>query len=231
MGSRAFDVIAEVIVLILFLLLLEPVSLLQAGIEDSEEKEIEMSQLRRRSGALERINPQSKVSSEERQVLFRCFKNGCRSGVFGRETFQVIYRSFMPQGDTNTYHCHFLFEAFENDFLGKIQLQNFLKVLEVLARATRQEKLQWKFHTYRVNKKDGYLSKEELLDIMKIVGDLEKKCTYKVRVQDQPGQHGETSLQKHTKNTDSLRKMDEDIETDQKDNNIINAMWIFSHVI
>ncbi|MGH0129740.1 UNVERIFIED_CONTAM: hypothetical protein FKN15_039720 [Acipenser sinensis] len=82
----------------------------------------------------------------------------CPSGVVNEETFKAIYSQFFPQGDSTTY-AHFLFNAFDTDHNGSVSFEDFVSGLSILLRGSVQEKLNWAFNLYDINK-DGYVTKE-----------------------------------------------------------------------
>ncbi|XP_074004434.1 Kv channel-interacting protein 4 isoform X6 [Numenius arquata] len=203
---------------------------------------MEMATVRHRPEALELLEAQSKFTKKELQILYRGFKNigcssflvfhffqECPSGVVNEETFKEIYSQFFPQGDSTTY-AHFLFNAFDTDHNGSVSFEDFVMGLSILLRGTVQEKLNWAFNLYDINK-DGYITKEEMLDIMKAIYDMMGKCTYPVLKEDAPRQHVETFFQKMDKNKDGVVTIDEFIESCQKDENIMRSMQLFENVI
>ncbi|KAM6362261.1 Kv channel-interacting protein 4 isoform 3-T3 [Alca torda] len=196
---------------------------------DTVEDEMEMATVRHRPEALELLEAQSKFTKKELQILYRGFKNECPSGVVNEETFKEIYSQFFPQGDSTTY-AHFLFNAFDTDHNGSVSFEDFVMGLSILLRGTVQEKLNWAFNLYDINK-DGYITKEEMLDIMKAIYDMMGKCTYPVLKEDAPRQHVETFFQKMDKNKDGVVTIDEFIESCQKDENIMRSMQLFENVI
>ncbi|XP_010575144.1 Kv channel-interacting protein 4 isoform X2 [Haliaeetus albicilla] len=197
--------------------------------KDTVEDEMEMATVRHRPEALELLEAQSKFTKKELQILYRGFKNECPSGVVNEETFKEIYSQFFPQGDSTTY-AHFLFNAFDTDHNGSVSFEDFVMGLSILLRGTVQEKLNWAFNLYDINK-DGYITKEEMLDIMKAIYDMMGKCTYPVLKEDAPRQHVETFFQKMDKNKDGVVTIDEFIESCQKDENIMRSMQLFENVI
>ncbi|XP_026647958.2 Kv channel-interacting protein 4 isoform X1 [Zonotrichia albicollis] len=182
--------------------------------QNTVEDEMEMATVRHRPEALELLEAQSKFTKKELQILYRGFKNECPSGVVNEETFKEIYSQFFPQGDSTTY-AHFLFNAFDTDHNGSVSFEDFVMGLSILLRGTVQEKLNWAFNLYDINK-DGYITKEEMLDIMKAIYDMMGKCTYPVLKEDAPRQHVETFFQKMDKNKDGVVTIDEFIESCQK---------------
>ncbi|XP_025928766.1 Kv channel-interacting protein 4 isoform X2 [Apteryx rowi] len=197
--------------------------------QNTVEDEMEMATVRHRPEALELLEAQSKFTKKELQILYRGFKNECPSGVVNEDTFKEIYSQFFPQGDSTTY-AHFLFNAFDTDHNGSVSFEDFVMGLSILLRGTVQEKLNWAFNLYDINK-DGYITKEEMLDIMKAIYDMMGKCTYPVLKEDAPRQHVETFFQKMDKNKDGVVTIDEFIESCQKDENIMRSMQLFENVI
>ncbi|CAL8327411.1 unnamed protein product [Lota lota] len=160
---------------------------------DSVEDELEQSAVRHRPEGLEQLEAQTRFSRKELQILYRGFKNECPSGVVNEDTFKDIYAQFFPQGDASTY-AHFLFNAFDTDHNGSVSFEDFVMGLSILLRGTIQEKLNWAFNLYDINK-DGYITKEEMLDIMKAIYDMMGKCTYPVLKEETPHQHVEIFFQ------------------------------------
>ncbi|KAK3545577.1 hypothetical protein QTP70_008125 [Hemibagrus guttatus] len=192
---------------------------------DSTEDELELSAVRHRPEGLEQLEAQSRFSRKELQILYRGFKNECPSGVVNEDTFKDIYAQFFPQGDASTY-AHFLFNAFDTDHNGA----DFVMGLSILLRGTVQEKLNWAFNLYDINK-DGYITKEEMLDIMKAIYDMMGKWTYPILKEETPRQHVEIFFQKMDKNKDGVVTIDEFIDCCQNDENIMRSMQIFENVI
>ncbi|XP_035503827.1 Kv channel-interacting protein 4 isoform X6 [Scophthalmus maximus] len=197
--------------------------------QNSVEDELELSAVRHRPEGLEQLEAQTRFSRKELQILYRGFKNECPSGVVNEETFKDIYSQFFPQGDASTY-AHFLFNAFDTDHNGSISFEDFVMGLSILLRGTVQEKLNWAFNLYDINK-DGYITKEEMLDIMKAIYDMMGKCTYPVLKDEAPRQHVEVFFQKMDKNKDGVVTIDEFIDCCQNDENIMRSMHLFENVL
>ncbi|XP_036291975.1 calsenilin isoform X2 [Pipistrellus kuhlii] len=178
---------------------------------DSSDSELELSMVRHQPEGLEQLQAQTKFTKMELQSLYRGFKN------------------FFPQGDATTY-AHFLFNAFDADRNGAICFEDFVVGLSILLRGTVQEKLKWAFNLYDINK-DGYITKEEMLAIMKSIYDMMGRHTYPLLREDAPLEHVERFFQKMDRNQDGVVTIDEFLETCQKDENIMNSMQLFENVI
>ncbi|XP_026100565.1 calsenilin isoform X1 [Carassius auratus] len=108
--------------------------------------------------------------------------------------------------------------------------QDFVIGLSVLLRGSVTEKLNWAFNLYDINK-DGYITKEEMLLIMKSIYDMMGRYTYPSVRDEAPSEHVEKFFQKMDRNRDGVVTIEEFIETCQKDENIMNSMQLFENVI
>ncbi|KAF6270438.1 potassium voltage-gated channel interacting protein 3 [Rhinolophus ferrumequinum] len=205
----------------------DPVQRCPAGL--SSDSELELSMVRHQPEGLEQLQAQTKFTKKELQSLYRGFKNECPSGLVDEDTFKLIYSQFFPQGDATTY-AHFLFSAFDADGNGAIHFEDFVVGLSVLLRGTVQEKLKWAFNLYDINK-DGCITKEEMLAIMKSIYDMMGRHTYPLLREEAPLEHVERFFQKMDRNQDGVVTIDEFLETCQKDENIMNSMQLFENVI
>ncbi|XP_047672853.1 Kv channel-interacting protein 2 isoform X1 [Tachysurus fulvidraco] len=195
----------------------------------SIEDDFELSTVCHRPEGLEKLQEQTKFTKKELQVLYRGFKNECPSGVVNEDTFKVIYSQFFPQGDSSTY-AHFLFEAFDTNKNGSVSFEDFVIGLSIILRGTIIDRLNWAFNLYDLNK-DGCITKEEMLDIMKSIYDMMGKYTYPCMQEDAPREHVENFFQKMDRNNDGVVTIDEFIESCQKDENIMQSMQLFDNVI
>ncbi|XP_075922041.1 Kv channel-interacting protein 4-like isoform X2 [Petromyzon marinus] len=198
-------------------------------LESNAEDELELATVRHRPEALDKLEAQSKFSRKELQVLYRSFKNECPSGIVNEDNFKEIYAQFFPQGDASTY-AHFLFNAFDTDHNGSLSFEDFVMGLSVLLRGTINEKLYWAFNLYDINK-DGYITKEEMLDIMRSIYDMMGKYTHPAVQDEAPLEHVEKFFQKMDKNKDGVVTIDEFMDTCKTDDSIMQSMHLFEHII
>ncbi|XP_074958280.1 A-type potassium channel modulatory protein KCNIP1 isoform X1 [Phalacrocorax aristotelis] len=197
--------------------------------QDKIEDELEMTTVCHRPEGLEQLEAQTNFTKRELQVLYRGFKNECPSGVVNEETFKQIYAQFFPHGDASMY-AHYLFNAFDTAQNGSVKFEDFVMALSILLRGTVHEKLRWTFNLYDINK-DGYINKEEMMDIVKAIYDMMGKYTYPVLKEDAPRQHVEVFFQKMDKNKDGVVTLDEFIESCQEDDNIMRSLQLFENVM
>uniref|UniRef100_A0A7D9N0N8 Kv channel-interacting protein 2 n=1 Tax=Xenopus tropicalis TaxID=8364 RepID=A0A7D9N0N8_XENTR len=178
------------------------------------EDDFELSTVCHRPEGLEQLQEQTKFTKKELQVLYRGFKNECPSGIVNEENFKQIYSQFFPQGDSSMY-AHFLFNAFDTDHSGSVSFEDFVAGLSVILRGTIDDKLNWAFNLYDLNK-DGCITKEEMLDIMKSIYDMMGKYTYPNMREEAPREHVENFFQKMDRNKDGVVTIEEFIESCQK---------------
>ncbi|XP_030626838.1 Kv channel-interacting protein 2 isoform X3 [Chanos chanos] len=197
--------------------------------QNSIEDDFELSTVCHRPEGLDKLQEQTKFTKKELQVLYRGFKNECPSGVVNEETFKHIYSQFFPQGDSSTY-AHFLFEAFDTNKNGSVSFEDFVIGLSIILRGSINDRLSWAFNLYDLNK-DGCITKEEMMDIMKSIYDMMGKYTYPCMHEDAPREHVESFFQKMDRNKDGVVTIEEFIESCQKDENIMQSMQLFDNVI
>ncbi|XP_005057976.1 PREDICTED: calsenilin isoform X2 [Ficedula albicollis] len=183
---------------------------------DSSDADVELPTIRHQPEGLEQLLARTKFTKTELQSLYRGFKNECPSGLVDEETFTLIYSRFFPQGDASSY-AHFLFDAFDADRNGALCFQDFAVGLSVLLRGTEQQKLKWTFDLYDVNK-DGYVTKEDMLEIMKSIYAMMGRCTEPALGASAPAQHVELFFQKMDRNRDGVVTFEEFLATCQETN-------------
>ncbi|XP_073778538.1 A-type potassium channel modulatory protein KCNIP1 isoform X1 [Danio rerio] len=197
--------------------------------KDKLDDDLELSIVCHRPEGLEQLEAQTNFNKKELQVLYRGFKNECPSGVVNEETFKQIYSQFFPHGDASTY-AHYLFNAFDSSHNGSIKFEDFVTALSILLRGTTTEKLEWTFNLYDINR-DGYINKEEMMDIVKAIYDMMGRFTYPALKTDTPKQHVDAFFQKMDKNRDGVVTLDEFIVSCTEDENIMRSLQLFENVI
>ncbi|XP_067376834.1 A-type potassium channel modulatory protein KCNIP2 isoform X13 [Channa argus] len=197
--------------------------------QNSVEDDFELSTVCHRPESMDKLQEQTKFTKKELQVLYRGFKNECPSGVVNEENFKTIYSQFFPQGDSSMY-AHFLFEAFDTNKNGSVSFEDFVFGLSIILRGTINDRLNWAFNLYDLNK-DGCITKEEMLDIMRSIYDMMGKYTYPTMQDDAPREHVESFFQKMDRNKDGVVTIEEFIESCKKDENIMQSMQLFDNVI
>ncbi|KAG7322686.1 hypothetical protein KOW79_014032 [Hemibagrus wyckioides] len=196
---------------------------------DKVDDELEMTMVCHRPEGLDQLEAQTNFTKQELQVLYRGFKNECPSGVVNEETFKHIYAQFFPHGDASTY-AHYLFNAFDTMNNGSIKFEDFVMGLSILLRGSVQEKLEWTFHLYDINR-DGFINKEEMTEIVQAIYDMMGKYTYPALKGDAPKQHVDAFFQKMDKNKDGVVTLEEFVLACQEDETMMRSLQLFENVM
>ncbi|XP_041280631.1 calsenilin-like isoform X2 [Pyrgilauda ruficollis] len=230
MGIQGMELCAVAVLILLFIAVLKQFGILEPiSAEDSGDADVELPSARHHPEGLEQLLARTKFTKPELQSLYRGFKSECPSGLVDEETFTLIYSRFFPRGDASSY-AHFLFDAFDADRNGALCFQDFAVGLSVLLRGTEQQKLRWTFDLYDVNK-DGCVSKEDMLQIMKAIYAMMGRCTEPAPGASAPAQHVELFFQKMDRNGDGVVTFEEFLATCQEDKDIMSSMQIFHSVL
>uniref|UniRef100_A0A8C4X123 Kv channel interacting protein 2 n=1 Tax=Eptatretus burgeri TaxID=7764 RepID=A0A8C4X123_EPTBU len=195
------------------------VILVPLALTDSGEDELELSTVCHRPEGLQQLQTQTRFSRQELQILYRGFKNVC---------FQCYTLFFVPQYDICMY-AHFLFNAFDRDHNGSISFEDFVQGLSLLLRGSINDKLNWAFNLYDINK-DGYVTKEEMNDIIKSIYDMMGKYTCPALNENCPKEHVDKFFQKMDRNKDGVVTMDEFMWACKNDEEIMRSIADFQNV-
>ncbi|XP_074151507.1 A-type potassium channel modulatory protein KCNIP2 isoform X5 [Sminthopsis crassicaudata] len=128
--------------------------------KNSVEDEFELSTVCHRPEGLDQLQEQTKFTRKELQVLYRGFKNECPSGIVNEENFKQIYSQFFPQGESSRQNL----DWGDKGSLGLFcppPSQDFVAGLSVILRGTIDDRLNWAFNLYDLNK-DGFITKEKM---------------------------------------------------------------------
>ncbi|XP_039263498.1 calsenilin-like isoform X4 [Styela clava] len=193
--------------------------------EDAEGDEVEYGPIRYVPHSLSSLTQTTKFTKEELKSMYRTFKNECPSGVVYEDTFKSIYSQFFPSGDSNMY-AHYLFNAFDDNQEGYICFEDFVMSLSSLLRGKFEEKLQWIFKLYDINH-DGFITKEEMQDIVKSVYSLtgseddESSPVYSYM------EHANRVFRKLDQNNDGYVTYPEFVEACSRDPTVVASLKVF----
>merc|ERR1712018_824965 len=107
----------------------------------------------------------------EMKRIYRGFKTECPTGLITDEAFHGIYSRFFPQGANVSSYSHYVFSTLDHEDSGIITFEDFVIGLSILVRGTMEEKVRWMFTLYDQDR-DGYISREEMEDVVGSVFDL-----------------------------------------------------------
>ncbi|KAL1516403.1 hypothetical protein ABEB36_000321 [Hypothenemus hampei] len=192
---------------------------------DSELEDLETPP-RYRPGSLESLSRATRFTQDEIKRIYRGFKAECPTGVVREDTFKMIYAQFFPQGANSGQYAHYVFNTLDQDHSGLISFEDFVQNLSILSRGSIEEKLRWAFSLYDING-DGYITKEEMTDIVSSVYDLIGKLADPCIDEDTIKEKVDRIFQKMDKNRDGVITLEEFLECCKTDKSISASMAVF----
>ncbi|CAG09359.1 unnamed protein product, partial [Tetraodon nigroviridis] len=184
---------------------------------NSVEDDFELSTVCHRPESMDKLQEQTKFTKKELQVLYRGFKNvgsaaACSVMIVALQTFRLMRTELeCPSGVVNEEN----FKTIYSQFFPQGDSSMYAHFL---------------FEAFDTNK-NGSVSFEEMLDIMKSIYDMMGKYTYPTMQDDAPREHVENFFQKMDRNKDGVVTIEEFIESCKKDENIMQSMQLFDNVI
>ncbi|CAG4929360.1 unnamed protein product [Colias eurytheme] len=131
----------------------------------------------------------------------------------------------MEEANTAQY-AHYVFNTLDQDRSGLLSFEEFVTGLSVLSRGTIEEKLRWTFSLYDING-DGYITKEEMTEIVTAIYDLMGKIVEPMIDDDAIREKVERLFQKMDLNRDGVLTLDEFLDCCLRDEDIIRSMGVF----
>ncbi|XP_075554419.1 Kv channel-interacting protein 4-like isoform X2 [Dermacentor variabilis] len=191
--------------------------------------DLEMTVVRCKPETISALCKSTKFSKEEIKRIYQGFKQSCPTGLVSENTFKDMYCQFFPLADTTLY-AHYVFKALDKDRAGAINFKEFVMGLSVLSRGSPQEKLQWAFNLYDINK-DGAVTRDEIFEIISSVYSLLGHCAAPHPDDQSAREHAARVFQKLDLNNDGIVTYDEFIETCLLDENIVKSLNVLDTVL
>lgn len=140
-------------------------------IRSNNEKLMELLRpVRYQPNTVDQMAELTHFSREEVKSLYRAFKQDCPTGIIDENTFKGVYEKIFPMGESAKY-AHLVFCCIDRQQTGGIHFGDFMTLLSVLSKGSIQEKIQWTFQFYDVNR-DGIISRDEMVKVTDSIYDL-----------------------------------------------------------
>ncbi|XP_059615647.1 Kv channel-interacting protein 4-like isoform X2 [Phlebotomus argentipes] len=204
----------------------------KSSADDLELEELELPP-RYRPESISALCQITRFNEAEIKRIYRGFKAECPSGVVREDTFKLIYSQFfMQSGLANSGpYAHYVFNTLDQDNSGIINFEDFIQTLSILSRGSLEEKLTWTFALYDING-DGYVTKEEMTDIVTAIYDMVELAPSETRaIEERIKTKVDALFQKMDTNRDGVVTLDEFIDCCRNDEVISNSMTIFDAIV
>ncbi|XP_077295361.1 A-type potassium channel modulatory protein KCNIP1 [Arctopsyche grandis] len=193
--------------------------------QDSEVEDLGEHHQRYKPDSLGALCRATRFSEAEIKKIYRGFKAECPTGVVKEDTFKLIYAQFFPQGANTSQYAHYVFNTLDQDNSGLLSFDEFVTGLSILSRGSLEEKLRWTFSLYDING-DGYITREEMTDIVSAIYDLMGKLDPCVD-EDTVKEKVDRIFQKMDVNKDGVVTLEEFLECCNNDEDISRSMTVF----
>ncbi|KAI9823495.1 MAG: Neuronal calcium sensor 1 [Sarea resinae] len=178
---------------------------------------------------LEYLLKATHFDKKELHQWYTGFLKDCPSGNLTKPEFQKIYKQFFPFGDPTSF-ADYVFSVFDTDNSGTIDFREFICALSVTSRGSMDEKLQWAFQLYDIDR-DGQISYEEMLRIVEAIYKMVGSMVKLPEDEDTPEKRVQKIFAMMDKDENGSLSLDEFREGSQKDQTIVSALSLYDGLV
>ncbi|KAI8903766.1 hypothetical protein EDD86DRAFT_214192 [Gorgonomyces haynaldii] len=170
----------------------------------------------------------TRFTQKELVQWHRGFVKDCPSGQMDKKDLHNIYKQYFPFGDANKY-ANAVFGHLDIDKDGFINFDDFIQSLDISAKGSMEEKLEWSFRLYDLDE-DGYISHAEMLyivdSIYRLVGDMNLP-----KDEEDPQQRVEKVFKLMDLDRDGLLSKEEYIQGGINDPSIVESLNLYAGLL
>ena len=174
---------------------------------------------------LEKLHQSTHFDQKELKAMYKQFKKETPQGVINKDEFKEVMKQM---GVVDNFLQDLIFNVFDNNKDGTINFQEFVTALSVMTRGDPNEKLEFAFAMYDLDR-NGYIDKQEMQQIMeafyKLVGPL---VTFSGKKYESPQQLVDEFFDTMDANGDGKISIEEYKEGALKNPDIIQGLKLFT---